>query len=217
MGAMGWIVSLIGWLWRMSRNSWVDVGHGLRPRSGASGLFIFLITIFFLIGLMLFALGFDLDRFDSWLDAQGSWLDLIGKLIFKVFLSVILLFCIIIILTIMYTAFESLTGSRNYQGDQAEAKAMRAAARRYQGLLRAGPYRPGEVKRYSPQHENDDSVSFIGQILWVVGALLVGYLAYGGIPYLTQRKPLPFDGGTRQRQPSAGATCFRTPSSTWAQ
>ncbi len=92
---MRWIADLVGGLWNVSRRSWVDVGGGLRPRSRASGLYLFLILLFSVIGLALVLLGFDLDAVDRWLDARAGWFDLIGRLIFKALLAVILLFCVL--------------------------------------------------------------------------------------------------------------------------
>lgn len=94
---MRWIAGLIGGLWSVSRRSWVDLGGRLRPGSPAAGLYLFLVLIFFLTGLALVLLGFDLDAVDRWLDAHADWFDLIGTLIFKALLAVILFFCAVII------------------------------------------------------------------------------------------------------------------------
>ena len=88
-----WIGSLIAGLWRFSRRSWIDVGQGLRPRSGASALYLFLFLIFFLIGLVLVLLGVDLDEADRFLEAQGGWLDAVGSWLFRIVAGLLLLLC----------------------------------------------------------------------------------------------------------------------------
>jgi hypothetical protein len=97
MAPVRWIAWLIGALWRFSRRSWVDTGIGLRPRSGASALVLFLFLIFFIIGLALMLLGFDLGDVDRWIDAQGGWLDAVGSALFRVASGLILLLCLFMI------------------------------------------------------------------------------------------------------------------------
>jgi len=93
MPPFSWLGGVIAALWRFSRRSWVDVGMGLRPRSGASGLFLFLFLIFFLVGLVLLSFGVDLERADVWLEAQGGWLDAVGTLLFRAACGLVLLIC----------------------------------------------------------------------------------------------------------------------------
>lgn len=93
MRPLTWIPRLIGALWRFSRRSWIDTGIGLRPRSGASALYLFLFLIFFLIGLTVVLLGFDLGDVDRWIDAQGGWLDAAGSFLFRAACAVMMLIC----------------------------------------------------------------------------------------------------------------------------
>jgi hypothetical protein len=93
MRPLTWIPRLIAFLWGFSRRSWVDVGMGLRPRSGASALVLFLFLIFALIGLVLILLGFDLGKADRWIDAQGGWLDAAGTFLFRIACGIVLLVC----------------------------------------------------------------------------------------------------------------------------
>ncbi len=90
---MGLLSNFIGWLWRGAMFWRVSpIGE---PRTGSmlAGGLLFLVTLFFIVGLLLVMLGFDLDRVDLWLDAQGGWLDLTGKLLLKALLAFILLLC----------------------------------------------------------------------------------------------------------------------------
>jgi hypothetical protein len=98
MGPFRWIAWLIGALWRFSRRSWIDTGMGLRPRSGASALVLFLFLIFFLIGALLMLLGFDLGDVDRWIDAQGGWLDAIGSFLFRAACGLVILLCVLAVL-----------------------------------------------------------------------------------------------------------------------
>jgi len=91
--AVGFLSNFLGWLWR-GANFWrvSPIGEA-RTGSMLAGGLLFLVTLFFIIGLLLVMLGFDLDRVDQWLDAQGGWLDLVGKLLLRALLAFILLLC----------------------------------------------------------------------------------------------------------------------------
>ena len=85
----------LAWLWDVAR-FFPTVAPGIRFGSATSVLLTFLFFVFFLIGLALVLLGFDLDAVDAWLDRQGGWLALIGTLIFKAILLIVLLVCVVI-------------------------------------------------------------------------------------------------------------------------
>ena len=91
MNPFRWIGRLVSGLWSFSRQSYVDVGMGLRPGSHASGLFIFLFLIFFLIGLVLVLLGFDLVEIDNWIETQSGWLDAVGTILFRIVCGLVVL------------------------------------------------------------------------------------------------------------------------------
>lgn len=93
MWPFSWIGRLIAGLWGFSRRSWIDVGLGLRPRSGASALVLFLFLVFFLVGLVLVLLGIELEDADRWLEAQGGWLVAAGTLLFRGLSGLLLLIC----------------------------------------------------------------------------------------------------------------------------
>jgi hypothetical protein len=94
MGVFGWLGRFVAGLWNFARNSWADVGMGLRPGSGASTLVVFLFLIFFLIGLILVLLGFDLGDVDRWIDARSGWLDAIGTILFRIVCGLVMLVCL---------------------------------------------------------------------------------------------------------------------------
>ena len=85
---------MIGGLWRFSRRSWISIDDELRPRSGASALKLFLFIIFFIVGLILVALGFGLGDVDNWLDAQSGWITFVADWAFSALCGLILLFCL---------------------------------------------------------------------------------------------------------------------------
>jgi uncharacterized BrkB/YihY/UPF0761 family membrane protein len=93
MAPFRWLALLIGALWRFSRSSWIDVGMGLRPRSGASGLVLFLFLIFFLIGLVLVLFGVDLGDLDRWLEAHADTIDAVASFLFRALSGLVLLAC----------------------------------------------------------------------------------------------------------------------------
>ena len=85
------------WLWETARigSLFGAAGSGLRPGSGAAQLYTFLFLVFFIIGLVLVVLGFDLAKVDIWLDSKAGWFDWIGTIVFKIVLAVILLGCVL--------------------------------------------------------------------------------------------------------------------------
>jgi hypothetical protein len=92
---MRWITGLVRGIWNLSSNSRIDVGQGLRPGSRASAFYLFLLLIFFLVGLVLVLFGFKLGDVDRWLDAQSGWLDIAGTLLFKALFAFILFLCVL--------------------------------------------------------------------------------------------------------------------------
>jgi hypothetical protein len=94
MAPFRWIAWLIGALWRFSRRSWIDTGIGLRPRSGASALYLFLFLIFFLIGLVLLLLGFSLGDVDALIDTHAGRIDAVASFLFRLVCGLVILLCL---------------------------------------------------------------------------------------------------------------------------
>jgi hypothetical protein len=97
MAPFRWIAWLTGALWRFSRHSWIDTDVGLRPRSPASALVLFLFLIFFLIGLVLVLLGFSLGDVDALIDAQAGRIDAVASLLFRAVCGLVILLCLFMI------------------------------------------------------------------------------------------------------------------------
>ena len=97
MAPFRWIAGLTGALWRFSRRSWIDTGAGLRPRSGASALFLFLFLVFFLIGLVLVLLGFSLGDVDALIDAQAGRIEAVASFLFRAVCGLVMLLCLFMI------------------------------------------------------------------------------------------------------------------------
>jgi hypothetical protein len=97
MAPFRWIAGLIGALWRFSRRSWIDTGVGLRPRSAASALVLFLFLIFFLIGLVLVLLGISLGDVDALIEAQAGRIDAAASLLFRAVSGLVILLCLFMI------------------------------------------------------------------------------------------------------------------------
>ena len=70
---------------------------GLRFGSGAAALYTFLFLVFFLIGVVLVLLGFNLGNIDLWLEAHGGWIAAIGSLLFRAVCALVLLLCLFMI------------------------------------------------------------------------------------------------------------------------
>jgi len=94
MAPFRWIAGLTGALWRFSRRSWIDTGLGLRPRSGASALVLFLFLVFFLVGLVLVLLGFSLGDVDNVIDAQAGRIDSVASFLFRAVCGLVILLCL---------------------------------------------------------------------------------------------------------------------------
>ncbi len=85
----------LAWLWDLAR-FFPTVAPGIRFGSGSSVLLTFLFFVFFLIGLVLVLLGFDLSEVEAWLDRHADLFDLIGTILFKGLLLGILAICLLI-------------------------------------------------------------------------------------------------------------------------
>jgi hypothetical protein len=90
-----------GFLWSIAR-FFPTVAPGIRFGSGSSVLLTFLFLVFFVIGAILVALGFDLNEVSLWLDRNADWFDWIGTMLFKGLLVFILLICCLVV----YGVFE---------------------------------------------------------------------------------------------------------------
>jgi hypothetical protein len=102
MAPFRWIAGLTGALWRFSRRSWIDTGLGLRPRSGASALILFLFLIFFLVGLVLMLFGFNIGRLDALIDAQAGRIDAVASFLFRIVCGLVILLCLFTIGTAVF-------------------------------------------------------------------------------------------------------------------
>ncbi len=98
------------WLWSLARH-FPTVGPGIRFGSGASVLLTFLFLVFFIIGLALMGLGFDLDDVDAWLHSHDSWIALFGDIILKGLGLLALVVCAMLVAAPIFDA-----RSRNGQG-----------------------------------------------------------------------------------------------------
>lgn len=111
---MRWITGLFGFLWRVARGSWVNVGGGLRPHSMASALYLFLFFVFFVVGAILWALGFDLGEVERWMDAHAGLFDWVGTWLWRLFCGFVLLICAFVL---VFGAYDRLSpGQRAARG-----------------------------------------------------------------------------------------------------
>jgi len=85
-----------GFLWTIAR-FFPTQAPGIRFGSALSVLLTFLVLVFFLIGLGLVLLGFDLEKVDVWLDRHNDWFELLGTILLKGFLVFVLAICTVIV------------------------------------------------------------------------------------------------------------------------
>ena len=102
MRLLAWLPRLIGLMWRFSRRSWIDVGMGLRPRSGSSALVLFLFLVFFLVGLATLALGFSLGDLDNWRATHAGSIDAVASLMFRALCALIMLLCVLTVGMVLF-------------------------------------------------------------------------------------------------------------------
>jgi len=98
-------------LWRFSDFWRVSPIGQARIGSPLAGGLLFLVLVFFFIGLVLTVLGwvfgFDLNDVDVWIDGQTPWMEVVGAfLIQKVLMGFVLLMCIGIAIALVMDAEE---------------------------------------------------------------------------------------------------------------
>ncbi len=98
-------------LWRFSDFWRVSPIGQARIGSPLAGGLLFLVLVFFFIGLVLTVLGwvfgFDLNDVDLWIDGQTPWMEVVGAfLIQKVLMGFVLLMCIGVAIALVMDAEE---------------------------------------------------------------------------------------------------------------
>lgn len=78
-------------------------GNRVSYGRGPAVLYTILFLFFMVVGLILVALGFDLQRVDVWLDARSTWFLLIGDILWRMLCALVLLMCGLGILTLVRT------------------------------------------------------------------------------------------------------------------
>jgi hypothetical protein len=82
MAPLRWIGRLAGAAWDLLSSS-------------SYGCYLLLVGLFFILGLGLVLLGFDLAEVDLWLDAQGGLFDAVGTILLRIVCGLVLLLCIL--------------------------------------------------------------------------------------------------------------------------
>ena len=104
------IAGFVRWLWQASMLLRYPFDSGLRTGSRAAGLYMFLVLFFVVLGVVLVALGFDLDAIDRSLDARGSRIDWIASLLFRIFSALIYLLSLAFAAMMLTTLLLKLRG-----------------------------------------------------------------------------------------------------------
>lgn len=92
---MRWLGDFIGGMWRGAQFWRISPLEGVRTGSSLAGALMFLVMLFTIIGIILVVLGLDLNEVDRWIDAQGGWLDAVGSVLFRGFVWLVFLFCVL--------------------------------------------------------------------------------------------------------------------------
>lgn len=97
-----------GWLWSVARY-FPTQAPGIRFGSASSALLTFLFFVFFIAGLILVLLGFDIGEVEDWLDRHADLFDLIGTILFKGLLVFVLAICGLVVGATVYGWFAKRT------------------------------------------------------------------------------------------------------------
>jgi len=102
MGIFRFISEGLGRLWRVA-NFWrISPIEGVRTGSPLAGGLMFLFLLFFVIGVVLVTLGFDLGQVDAWLEGQYGWMDFVGKIALRIWLGFMLLACVALVWSLLF-------------------------------------------------------------------------------------------------------------------
>lgn len=102
------IARFVGFLWQTAMLIRYPFDSGLRIGSRAAGLYMFLVLFFLFLGLVLVALGFDLNRIDLWLDRHAGAIDWIASLIFQLICGLIFLVSLGGAAALVFTAWRTV-------------------------------------------------------------------------------------------------------------
>ena len=93
---MRFIGQFISLLWDASRR-----GNRVNYGRGPAVLYTFLFLVFMVVGLILVALDFDLQKVDVWLNAHNNWFLAIGDVLWRMTLVVVVALCASALFTIV--------------------------------------------------------------------------------------------------------------------
>jgi hypothetical protein len=116
---------VVRWLWQVSALIRYPFDSGLRTGSRVAGFYMFLVLLLLVIGIVLTALGADLDTVDRWLDANGGWIEALASLALKAFWALVFLFSLAAAVMQLFELGRAIFGPRGADldlpaGQQAE-------------------------------------------------------------------------------------------------
>ena len=88
---MSWLTAPFRALWWIAQRFQLRLHPAFRPGTNAAAVMMFIFLLFFVIGVMLVLLGFDLEQVDQWIDRQESWLDALATILFRGFCLMVVL------------------------------------------------------------------------------------------------------------------------------
>ena len=104
------IAGFVRWLWQASMLLRYPFDLGLRTGSRVAGLYMFLVLFFLVVGVILVALGFDLDQIDRSLDAHSGAIDWVASLLFRIFSALVYLLSLAFAGMMLATLLQMLRG-----------------------------------------------------------------------------------------------------------
>ena len=152
---MRFIGQFFGLLWDTARR-----GNKVNYNRGPAVIYTFLFLIFVVIGLILVALGFDLQQVDVWLNAHSSWFLLIGDILWRGGCALVLLICLL--------GFSSLV--KGLSTTPPSPPPQPAPSSKDVGSRRKRPVPPDEPKR-----------NIAGKLLGILTCVVIGYFAFIGV------------------------------------
>ena len=88
---MSWLTAPFRFLWWIAQRFQLRLHPAFRPGTNAAAVMMFIFLLFFVLGIALVAMGFDLNEVELWFERQESWMDAVATILFRGFCLIVVL------------------------------------------------------------------------------------------------------------------------------